>query len=222
MRKTGIMISVLGMAAFAALLAWGVMPSGDTVTVRAEENPCLGVAPGPPATYEGLVTINGQPAAAGTELTFSSDSVTWGSTTVATTDQGPFAGSPNWYAVTINFLPRQAIPCTPPSSITVTCDGATDAQFQVAGAGAFGSQAIECTGAAPATATPAATTTAAATVTATPAAATVTVTATAVAPPITGAGGTSGDSSLLWWPLALAAAALTSVAGLATARWARR
>jgi hypothetical protein len=35
-------------------------------------------------------------------------------------------------------------------------------------------------------------------------------------------GGMGGDGGFMWWPLALAAAALTSVAGLFTARWARR
>jgi len=40
--------------------------------------------------------------------------------------------------------------------------------------------------------------------------------------PPTGMGGMSGDGGFMWWPLALAAAALTSVAGLLTARWARR
>jgi hypothetical protein len=34
-------------------------------------------------------------------------------------------------------------------------------------------------------------------------------------------GGTSGGG-FIWWPLALAAAAMTSVAGLFTTRWARR
>jgi hypothetical protein len=60
------------------------------------------------------------------------------------------------------------------------------------------------------------TTTVTVTTTATPA-----VTATPAKPPVTG-GGPGGGDGFQWWPLALAAAALTAVAGLYTARRATR
>jgi chitinase len=239
MRRLAIMISIIGAVAFVALLAWGLAFGNGTAraddatatptatpAATATVSPCLLVAPGAPALFEGLVTISGQPAPAGTELTLTSDSVTWGTATVAAATAGPFAGSANYYNVTISFMPRLEPPCQPPATLTVSCDatGGTDATFENVYGGAMGTQNIDCVGGTPpatATPTPAATATPAATGTPAPTASATPTPTPGVLPP-TGMGGMSGDGGFMWWPLALAAAALTSVVGLFTARWARR
>jgi hypothetical protein len=218
MRKTGIALTVIGAAAFAALLAWGFTFStaqADDATATPEATatpaaqPCV---PVPLGTLSGSVTIDGVPAPAGTVIRVTKGGEVFGEET--TTVDGQYA---------VNVLNRRLTDVYPPcftdilEALTITCDGAVATQAPTSVPAGISTLDLTCVGAAPPTAVP----------TAPPPTAVPTVaptaapTATPVAPPPTGMG-SSGDGSFLWWPLALAAAALTAVVGLYTARKATR
>ena len=223
MRKTGIALTVIGAAAFAALLAWGLTSSAaqaDTPTPAATATPAATGTPAPQpclpipvGTLSGAVTVNGVPAPAGTTIRVTKGGEIFGEET--TTLVGQYA---------VNVLTKRITDVYPPcytdilEALTITCDGATATQHPTSVPSGISTLDLTC--AAAATATPAATAsptvTATVTVTTTPA-----VTATPAKPPTTGMGGGEGGS-FQWWPLALAAAALTAVAGLYTARRATR
>lgn len=216
MRKAGIVLTILGVSAFAALLVWGLSFSTAqaqdgtataTATAEATATPegtatpqtCAPVIPG---TYNGTVTVNGVPAPDGTTVTATIGGVAWA------TD----ATSGGRYVFDVPAsLPTQE-PCFSGGDITFTCDSAAATETATWNSGLHD---LNLTCGAAATATPI--------VTVAPPPVTVTVvpTGTPVVPPPTGAG-SSGDGGFLWWPLALAAAALTAVAGLYTARRATR
>ncbi|KPK21641.1 MAG: hypothetical protein AMJ76_02085, partial [Dehalococcoidia bacterium SM23_28_1] len=161
-----------------------------------------------PTTYTGTVTIDGAPAPDGTIIAaLDSEGAEWGSVSTS-------AGS---YVIDVPESMPATAPCFPGGTISFTCDGTTANETSA-----------DATGPPPKTlnltcGAPAVTPTPTATVEPTPTP-TVTVepTPTPTVLPPTGMGGMSGDGGFMWWPLALAAAALTSVAGLLTARWARR
>ena len=223
MRKTGIALTVIGAAAFAALLAWGfafnTAQADETATPTATPaatgtpapQPCL---PVPVGTLSGAVTIDGVPAPAGTIIRVTKGGEIFGEET--TIKVGEYA---------VNVLTKRITDVYPPcytdilEALTITCDSATATQHPTSVPSGISTLDLTCTGGA-ATPTPAATAsptvTTTATVTTTPA-----VTATPAKPPVTG-GGPGGGDGFQWWPLALAAAALTAVAGLYTARRATR
>jgi hypothetical protein len=226
MRRLAITISIIGAAAFVALLAWGLTFGSGTAqandesptptpTVEATETPTatpaeLPCTPPFPGTFHGTVTIDGAPAPDGVTITALIDGTAWGT---ATTSDGT-------YTVTIPEPVPQYPPCFPgvPATTVVSfqCDSVSAAETAIYNPSAGVVDANLTCGP---LATPVATATPEAT--ATPVA-TATPTATPEVLPPTGMGGMSGDGGFMWWPLALAAAALTSVAGLLTARWARR
>jgi hypothetical protein len=159
-----------------------------------------------PGTYNGLVRIDGQPAASGYEVTASIDGVQWGSALV----------SGGRYAMDIpDHLPT-APPCFEGGTMTFALDGMTCTPTADWASG-ISNVDLNCAPAAPTTPTPAVTPTATPPVTPTPK-----VTPTTVPP--TGAGGLSGSSSgLPLWAMALASwAGLMIVAGLGTLIAARR
>jgi len=152
-----------------------------------------------PTTFAGTVTVDGVPAADGTTITaLDSNQVVWATTTTS-------GGS---YDMEVPATPPTIPPCFPGGTISFTCDGASAAETGQAGMPQLD---FDLTCGPLATPEP----TVEPTVEPTPE-----VTPTVLPP--TGMGGMSGDGGFMWWPLALAAAALTSVAGLFTARWARR
>jgi hypothetical protein len=216
MRKAGIVLTMLGVSAFAALLVWGLSFSTAqaddetetataTATAEATATPegtatpqtCAPVIPG---TYNGTVTVNGAPAPDGTTITAAIGGVTWATDTTS--------GGRYVFDVPAS-LPTQE-PCFSGGDIAFACDGVAATETATWNSGLHD---LNLTCGAAATATP----------TVAPPTATVTVapTGTPVAPPPLGAG-SSGDGGFMWWPLALAAAALTAVAGLYTARRATR
>lgn len=169
----------------------------ETPTVEADETPT--VAPeycGPvfPSTFNGTVTIDGVPAADGTTITaLDSDGVSWAT---ATTSGGS-------YVMDVPATMPVTEPCFPGGTISFTCDGASATETGSA-TGGLKDLNLSCGP----IASPTAVVTPEATITVTP---TPEVTPTVLPP--TGMGGMSGDGSFMWWPLALAAAALTSVGG---------
>jgi len=220
MRRLAIMTSIIGAVAFAALLAWGLTFGSGTVsaddetatataTVEATETATATATVefcGPvfPTTFAGTVTIDGAPAPDGTTITaLDSDGVSWAT---ASTSGGS-------YNMDVPATMPVQEPCFLGGTISFTCDGASAAETGTASGGlkdlnlSCGPIASPTPTVTPPEITP--------TVEPTPA-----VTPTVLPP--TGMGGMSGDGGFMWWPLALAAAALTSVAGLLTARWARR
>jgi len=223
MRKAGIALTIIGAAAFAALLTWGFAFS----PAQAEESPTPTATPaatGTPApqpcvpvplgTLSGAVTINGTPALAGTVIQVTKGGEVFGEET--TTVAGQYA---------VNVLNKRLTDVYPPcftdilEALTITCDSAVAEQHPTSVPAGISTLDLTCVGAAPTvspTAPPTVTTTVTVTTTATPAA-----TGTPIVPPPTG-GGPGGDGGFAWWPLALAAAALTAVAGLYTARRATR
>ena len=232
MRRLAITVSIIGAVAFAALLAWGLTFGSGTVradtptatatatatatetataTVEATETATATATVefcGPvfPTTFAGTVSIDGVPAPDGTTITaLDSDDVSWAT---ATTSGGS-------YNMDVPATMPVTEPCFPGGTISFTCDGASATETGTA-SGGLKDLNLTCGPIASPTATVTATVTA--TATATPTTPPVTPT---VAPP-TGVGSMGGDGSFMWWPLALAAAAFTSVAGLLTARWARR
>jgi hypothetical protein len=220
MRRLAITVSIIGAVAFAALLAWGlsfgsgVVQADDesptpTATVEATETATATATVefcGPvfPTTFAGTVTIDGAPAPDGTTITaLDSEGVSWAT---ATTSGGS-------YNMDVPATMPVQEPCFPGGTISFTCDGASAAETGTA-SGGLKDLNLSCGPIAsptPTVAPPSPTPTVEVTPTATP----------TVLPP-TGMGGMSGDGGFMWWPLALAAAALTSVAGLLSARWARR
>jgi hypothetical protein len=215
MRRFAIITSIIGAAAFAALLAWGLTFGSGTVqaddetptaTVEATETATPEYC-GPvfPTTFAGTVTVGGAPAADGTTISaVGSDGVTWAT---ATTSGGS-------YNMDVPATMPVTAPCFPGGTISFQCDGVSAAETGSA-TGGLKDLNLTCGAIAPASPTPEVTPTPTPTVEVTP-------TPTATALPPTGMGGMGGDGGFMWWPLALAAAALTSVAGLFTARWARR
>jgi len=268
MRRLAIIVSIIGAAAFAALLAWGLTFGSGTVQAdeledacgacaatdcscddfdtQAEAQACLdadatdpfeldddddGVAcealpadeedadeetPTPeatpeycapviPTTFNGQVTADDQPAADGTVITaVDAEGATWAT---AATSGGRY----------VMDVPA-TMPVSPPcflagATISFQCDSAAATETGTA-TGGLKDLNLTCGPLAP-TPTPEVTPEVTPTPEATP-------TPTPTVLPPTGMGGMSGDGGFMWWPLALAAAALTSVAGLLTARWARR
>ena len=224
MRRLAIIASIIGAVAFAALLAWGltfssgvVQADDETPTVEADETPTVEADETPtveadetptvapeycgfamPTTFAGTVTVDGVPAADGTTITaLDSNQVVWATTTTS-------GGS---YDMEVPATPPTIPPCFPGGTISFTCDGASADETGQAGMPQLD---FDLTCGPLATPEP----TVEPTVEPTPE-----VTPTVLPP--TGMGGMSGDGGFMWWPLALAAAALTSVAGLFTARWAR-
>jgi len=217
MRRLAIISSIIGAAAFAALLAWGLTFGSGTVqaddatptptaTVEATATPEY-CGPVFPTTFAGTVSVGGAPATDGTTISaIGSDGVTWAT---ATTSGGS-------YNMDVPATMPVTEPCFPGGTISFQCDGVSATETGSATGGlkelnlTCGAIAPPSPTVAPPSPTPTATTVA------------VTPTPTATALPPTGMGGMGGDGGFMWWPLALAAAALTSVAGLFTARWARR
>ena len=227
MRRLAIMTSIIGAVAFVALLAWGLTLGSSTVkaddetatatatvvatetaTVVATETPVTYCDPVIPTTYTGIASSAGQPVPDGTTISaLDSDGVVW-----ATDDT-----TGGRYVLTVPATMAVSPPCFPGGTISFTCDDATAAETSADATGA-GAKDLDLTCGAMVTPTVA------------PPSPTVVVTPTVAPSPIptptvlppTGMGGMSGDGGFMWWPLALAAAALTSVAGLFTARWARR
>ena len=250
MRRLAIIASIIGAVAFAALLAWGLTFGSATVqandleeacgecaaddcncedfATQADAQACLDAdATDPfgldadedglacedefaddeeepeycgfamPTTFAGTVTVDGVPAADGTTISaLDSNEVVWAT---ATTSGGS-------YSMEVPATPPTIPPCFPGGTISFTCDGVSADETGQAGMPQLDFD-LTCG--------PLATPEPSPTVEPTPE-----VTPTVLPP--TGMGGMSGDGGFMWWPLALAAAALTSVAGLFTARWARR
>lgn len=214
MRRLGLVLTVVGAVAFAALLALGLALGSGSVSAQDDEETATATAtpeatqeaefctPVIPGTYNGSVTIDGSPAADGVTITASIDGTVWGTTTT----------SGGRYVVDIPQSPPTVEPCFPGAgTVTFACDSTAAAESDTWSSG-LNDLDLTCAAAATpeATATPAAT----------PEPTTPTPEPTALPP--TGTGGGSSDGGFIWWPLALAAAAMTSVAGLFTARWARR
>jgi hypothetical protein len=173
-----------------------------TPTEIAVEDICAPVFPG---TYNGLVRIDGQPAASGYEVTASVDGVEWGSAIV----------SGGRYAMDIPDHLPSVPPCFEGGTITFAVNGMT---CEPTAEWASGIQTVDldCAPVAP-PATPTATATP-------PPPATPTPVVTPVAPPPSGAGGLFGSGSgLPLWAIGLAGwAGLTIVAGLGTLLAAKR
>jgi len=214
MRKAGIALTVIGAAAFAALLTWGLAFS----TAHAEDTPtpsptataaqtCSPVIPG---TYNGAVTLGAVPAPDGTTIVVKRGGVEWGRTTTA-------GGR---YVLDVPKGLQVNPPCFADTSgpLTFECDGVTATETPN---WASSVQDVNLTCAALTTPTATATVTVTTTATATTTT-TVVPTGTPAKPPTTGVGSGGEGGGFLWWPLALAAAALTAVAGLYTARRATR
>jgi hypothetical protein len=157
-------------------------------------------APVIPGTYNGTVTVNGVPAPDGTTVTASIGGVAWATDTT----------SGGRYVFDVPATLPTTEPCFSGGEVSFTCDSAAATETATWNSGLHDLN-LTCGAAATATVPP-------------PVTVTVTVvppTATPVAPPPTGMGA-GGDGGFLWWPLALAAAALTAVAGLYVARRATR
>jgi len=237
MRRSAIMISIIGAAAFAALLAWGLTLGSGTVKADGSPTPTAtatatatatvaAATPTPtataaptlcdpviPTTYTGTVMIGGQPAPDGSTITaVDSTGQQWA------TD----SSSGGKYVLTVPASMPATPPCFPGGTISFKCDGATAAETSAQATG-VGAKDLNLTcGAVAASPTPAVTPKPSPTAAVTPTPKPSPTPSPTVLPP-TGMGGMSGDGGFTWWwPLALAAAALTSVAGLFTARWARR
>jgi hypothetical protein len=217
MRRLAILTSIIGAAAFAALLAWGltfgsgtVQADDETPTATPTEEATETATPefcGPvfPTTFAGTVSVDGSPAPDGTTISaIGSDGVTWAT---ATTSGGS-------YSMDVPATMPVTEPCFPGGTISFQCDGVSATETGSA-TGGLKDLNLTCGAIAPPSPTPEVTPTPTPTVEVTP-------TPTATALPPTGMGGMGGDGGFMWWPLALAAAALTSLAGLFTARWARR
>jgi len=228
MRRLAIMTSIIGAVAFAALLAWGLTLGSSTVkaqtptvtatetatvvatetaTAEATETPVTYCDPVIPTTYTGIASSAGQPVPDGTTISaLDSDGVVW-----ATDDT-----TGGRYVLTVPATMAVSPPCFPGGTISFTCGDATAAETSADATGA-GAKDLDLTCGAMVTPTVVPTVV----VTPTPGVTPTPIPTPTVLPP-TGMGGMSGDGGFMWWPLALAAAALTSVAGLFTARWARR
>ena len=214
MRKAGIVLTILGVSAFAALLVMGLGfgtaqaqdgTATPTATPEATATPegtatpqtCAPVIPG---TYNGTVTVNGVPAPDGTTVTASIGGVAWATDTT----------SGGRYVFDVPATLPTTEPCFSGGEVSFTCDSAAATETATWNSGLHDLN-LTCGAASTATVPP-------------PVTVTVTVvpsTATPVVPPPTGMGA-GGDGGFLWWPLALAAAALAAVAGLYTARRATR
>jgi hypothetical protein len=182
-------------------------PGAETPTPTAVGGYCSPVFPG---TYNGLVRINGQPAASGYQVTASIGEVQWGSAIV----------SGGRYAMDIpDHLPTVS-PCFEGGTITFALDGMTCTPTADWASGVHDVD-LSCAPAAPPvtpTQPPGTPTTPVAPPT------TPTPKVTPVGPPPTGAGGLFGSSSgLPLWAMALASwAGLTTIAGLGTLVAAKR
>ena len=230
MRRLAIMTSIIGAVAFTALLAWGLTLGSGTVkaqtptptatetatvtatvtaTAEATETPVTYCDPVIPTTYTGIASSAGQPVPDGTIIkALDSDGLGWG--TDDTTG--------GRYVLTVPPTMPVSPPCYPGGTISFTCDGASAAEDSSQATG-VGAKDLNLTCGALVTPTPQVTPTVV--VTPTPGVTPTPIPTPTVLPP-TGIGSMGGDGGFMWWPLALAAAALTSVAGLFTARWSRR
>ena len=238
MRRLAIMTSIIGAVAFAALLAWGLtlgsstvkaddetatatatveatetatVEATETATVVATETPVTYCDPVIPTTYTGIASSAGQPVPDGTVIkALDSDGVVW------STDETSLGK----YVMTIPAGMSSTPPCWKGGTISFTCND-VPATETTADATGVGLKNLDLTCGALASPTPTVAPPSSPTVVVTPTVAPSPIPTPTVLPP-TGMGGMSGDGGFMWWPLALAAAALTSVAGLFTARWARR
>jgi len=159
-----------------------------------------GCSPVIPGTYNGLIRLNGVPAASGYEVTASIGGTPWGSAIV----------SGGRYAMDIpDHLPT-AEPCFEAGTITFSINGATCTPTEQWGSGLHD---LDLSCAAVATPTPGT-----ATPTATPATPVKTPTATPAKPPVTGGGGLIGSGDgLPVWAMAMAAwVVVMAMAGLGT------
>ena len=157
-----------------------------------------GCAPVIPGTYNGLVRLNGAPAAAGYEVTAVIDGTEWGSAIV----------SGGRYALDVPQKLPAAEPCFAAGTITFQVNGATCEPTEE---WASGLHDVDLTCAAVPTVVPPTVPPGTPTVPATPV-------VTPVKPPSTGGGGLGGPADgLPLWALTLAGwAALTAVAGFGT------
>ena len=218
MRKAGIALTILGVSAFAALLVMGLgfgtaqaqdgtATATATATAEATATPEGTATPSPcapeiPTTFAGVVTLNGTPAPDGTVVdALDSDGLLWGTDTT----------SGGRYVIDVPDHLPPAPPCFPGGTISFTANDVACSETGEATSNPQLDFNLTCGAAATPTVAPP-------TVTVT---VTVVPTGTPVVPPVVGRG-SAGEGGFLWWPLALAAAALTAVAGLYTARRATR
>jgi hypothetical protein len=169
-------------------------PEGTgTATVPAGE----GCAPVIPGTYNGLVRLNGAPAAAGFEVTATIDGVDWGSTIV----------SGGRYALDVPQKLPASEPCFAGGTITFTIDGGVCEPTEEWASGLHDVD-LNCAPAATPTVVPPSTP---------PVTPPTTPVVTPAKPPVTGSGGLGGDQGLPLWALLLVGwAGLTALAGLGT------
>jgi hypothetical protein len=157
-----------------------------------------GCAPVIPGTYNGLVRLNGVPAASGYEVTAVIDGTEWGSAIV----------SGGRYALDVPQRLPSSEPCFEGGTITFQINGATCEPTEDWASGLHDVD-LTCASAptvVPPTVPPAGTPTVPATPVATP-----------VAPPVTGGGGLGGDQGMPLWAIVVSGwAVLTALAGLGT------
>ena len=156
-----------------------------------------GCAPVIPGTYNGLVRLNGAPAAAGYEVTAVIDGTEWGSAIV----------SGGRYALDVPQKLPAAEPCFAGGTLTFEINGATCEPTEE---WASGLHDVDLSCAAVPTVVPPTVPPGTPTVPATPV-------VTPVKPPPTGGGGLGGDQGIPLWALALAGwASLMALAGFGT------
>jgi hypothetical protein len=156
-----------------------------------------GCAPVIPGTYNGLVRLNGVPAAAGYEVTAVIDGVEWGTAIV----------SGGRYALDVPQKLPAAEPCFAGGTITFQVNGATCGPTEE---WASGLHDVDLSCAAAPTVVPPTVPPGTPTVPGTPV-------ATPAKPPPTGSGGLGGDQGIPLWALALAGwAGLMALAGFGT------
>jgi hypothetical protein len=157
-----------------------------------------GCAPVIPGTYNGLVRLNGVPAASGYEVTAVIDGTEWGSAIV----------SGGRYALDVPQKLPSSEPCFEGGTITFQVNGATCEPTEEWASGLHDVD-LTCVSAptvVPPTVPPAGTPTVPATPVTTP-----------VAPPTTGAGGLGGDQGMPLWAIVVSGwAVLMALAGLGT------
>ncbi len=181
--------------------------TGTAAATGTATAPTEGCGPVIPGTYNGLVRLNGVPAAAGYEVTANIDSTAWGSAIV----------SGGRYAMDVPAKMPTAPPCFSGGTITFKINGATCTPTETFASGLHN---VDLACAPVPTATPTATVTTPTPVATTPAPTatkTATATATPVKPPPSGGGGLAGGQGLPLWAIALAGwASLMALAGVGT------
>jgi hypothetical protein len=163
-----------------------------------------GCAPVIPGTYNGLVRLNGVPAASGYEVTATIGGNEWGTAIV----------SGGRYALDIPQKLPSAEPCFEAGTITFTINGATCTPTEEWASGLHDVN-LDCAAAVTPTVPP----TTAPPTTPPPGTATPTATVAPAKPPVTGSGGLGGDQGMGMpiWAMVLAGwAGLTALAGVGT------